>query len=118
MDQLLAKFSFFHQGAGGDFPQICLWDRFGQLMGYNDQTIHLIDHSLDNAHSYNFEDSPQDIPQIGPGGLMSLGIWPAPGHERLANSQVTYVTVIKRNFDAICVSRIFLKWFDDTTFLL
>lgn len=72
----------------------------------------------DEIIRYNFEESRQDMPAIGRGGLVTLGIWPAPDHEELGQAQAAYVTLIKRHFDAICVAQVFIKWNDDQLFLL
>lgn len=95
-----------------------MWNRHGELIGYNDQTIHFIDKAFDRAGEYNFESSRQDMPEILNGGFKTVGIWPAPGREDLREQQATYVTMVKRHFDAICVASVFLKWFDDQTWLL
>ncbi|POS79253.1 hypothetical protein DHEL01_v202343 [Diaporthe helianthi] len=109
------------QGSSGEFPQICLWNIHGQLIGYNDQTLRIA-YSYDEtphdgweykgAQQYNNEIYRQDMPTILNGGLDAVGIWPRPGHEDRGKQQAAYVTMIKRHYDAICVASVVLAWPD------
>lgn len=81
----------------------------GQLVGYNDQTIHIAERKFEKSDKFNDESTRVDIPPILSGGFKVLGIWPAPGLEDRRDQQAIYVTMIKRNFDAICVSSVWVE---------
>lgn len=82
----------------------------GQLVGYNDQTIHIAESKFSSGSAeFNNEGTREDIPEILSGGLKTLGIWPAPGLEDRRDQQAVYVTMIKRHFDAICVSSVWVE---------
>ncbi|KAG8162250.1 hypothetical protein KVR01_008015 [Diaporthe batatas] len=110
------------QGSSGEFPQICLWNIHGQIIGYNDQTIRIADPHFDFpfpkppdpkfSQKYNDEIYREDMPTILNGGLNSVGIWPMPDNEDMGKQQAVYVTMIKRHFDAICVASVILVWPD------
>lgn len=78
----------------------------GQLLGYNDQTIHIAKSEFAKYDEFNDKGTRVDIPEILSGGLKILGIWPAPGLEDRRDQQAIYVTMIKRHFNAICVSSV------------
>lgn len=78
----------------------------GQLLGHNDQTIHIAKSKFAKCNVFNDKGTRVDIPEILSGGLKILGIWPAPGLEDRRDQQAIYVTMIKRHFDAICVSSV------------
>lgn len=114
------------QGAEGDFPQICLWNAAGQLLGWTDQKILLKAKGMkknkgddkDQWHNSKTIPRPGGMPFIENGGIAAVGVWPAPGKESMKGNQATYVTMIKRHFDAVCVASVHVQWPDKTKWTL
>lgn len=108
------------KGAGGDFPQFCLWNNHGQLIGYNDQTIKL--RRLDYDEQWFIHPSenprPKDMPYIPSGSLQTVGIWPQPEKHWLGNNQAVYVTMFKRHFNPICIASVYVQWPDESRWVL
>lgn len=90
----------------------------GQLVGYNDQTLHIAESKFDKHKEFNSEWTREDIPELLSGGLKIVGIWPAPGLEDRRDQQAIYVTMIKRHFDAICVSSVWVESHGEDKWLL
>ncbi|KAJ4394096.1 hypothetical protein N0V93_003313 [Gnomoniopsis smithogilvyi] len=112
------------KGSGGNFPQVCLYDGGAQLLGYTDTAIK-IQHSKfwklkGGQHHWKFDSPrPEGMPFIQDGGLSAVGVWPIPGRERdLGTQQAPYLLLIKRHYDAICISGVYVHWPDSSTWIL
>lgn len=81
----------------------------GQLVGYNDETIHIAEAKFDKHDEFNTKGTREDMPELLNGGFKTVGIWPAPGLEERGGQQAIYVTMLKRQFDAICVSSVWVE---------
>lgn len=90
----------------------------GQLLGYNDQTLHIAESKFREHEKFNSEGTREDIPELLSGGMKIVGLWPAPGLEDRRDQQAIYVTMIKRHFDAICVSSVWVESHGEDKWLL
>ncbi|KAJ0103942.1 nkyrin repeat protein [Diaporthe amygdali] len=102
------------KGAQGDFPQVCLWNAHGQLLGFNKQNLKLYTKHKGKGEFEASQERPEGMPEILNGGFQTVAIPSAPGQEGLRGNQAAYVTMIKRSFDAICVASVHVQWPDGT----
>lgn len=58
------------------------------------------------------------MPFVDYGSYETVGVWPNNDKYKDSTRQAHYVTLIKRHFDAICISAVHVYWPDGDTWTL
>lgn len=71
-----------------------------------------------HGHSAFDHERPEGMPFIDSGGFKVVGVWPAPGKEQYKTNQPTYITLLKRHYDAVCIASVHVSFPDGSKWIV